>query len=166
MRFREKGQAVCHFSLTDAQSLCALSMIYLKEAKHSAIFCVNCINHKPSILSWNERFRHGGVCTQQMCREVLSAQNQTAISPPFGNVSNTCNWEKGTLTSAVIYMMVCLQSGNLAGYHWGGWLLIKHWQRGEGNSKGQIKGTEHLRQICDVNSSRTSCWNTCRGRCG
>lgn len=94
MRFREKGQVGCHFSLTDAQSLCALSMIYLKEAKHSAIFCVNCINHKPSILSWNERFRHRWVCTQQMCREVLSAQNQTAISPPFGNVSNTCNWEK------------------------------------------------------------------------
>lgn len=55
MRFREKGQVRCHFSLTDAQGLCALSMIYLKEAKHSAIFCVNSINHKPSILSCNER---------------------------------------------------------------------------------------------------------------
>ena len=55
MRFREKGQVGCHFSLTDAQSLCAQSMMYLKEAKHSAIFCVNCIHHKPSILSRNER---------------------------------------------------------------------------------------------------------------
>lgn len=55
MQFREKGQVSCHFSLTDAQSLCALSMMYLKEAKHSAIFCINCIHHKPSILSQNER---------------------------------------------------------------------------------------------------------------
>ena len=55
MRFREKGQVGCHFSLTDAQSLCAQSMMYIKEAKHSAIFCVNCIHRKPSILSRNER---------------------------------------------------------------------------------------------------------------
>lgn len=52
-------------------------MIYLKEAKHASIFCVNCINHKPSSFSGNERSRCRGVCTQPMCREVVSAQNQT-----------------------------------------------------------------------------------------
>lgn len=76
-------------------------MIYLKEAKHSAIFCVNCINHKPSILSWNERSRRRWVCTQQMCR-VLSAQSQTPISPPFWNVTKrgsniSCNLYDGLL---------------------------------------------------------------------
>lgn len=55
MRFGKKGQVGCHFSLTDAPSLCAVCRMYLKEAKHLAIFCVDRIHRKPSILSGNER---------------------------------------------------------------------------------------------------------------